>query len=113
MNIVGQIINGYLFEEALGSGNFGDVYKVLKDGKKYAAKVLSETYILDEFKNEQNRITREIDVLKNVKSKNLIQYQEDFYFKNEFGIMEYVIVMEYFEGTTLKKFLKTDSSLEV
>lgn len=113
MNIVGQIINGYLFEEALGSGNFGDVYKVLKDGKKYAAKVLSETYILDEFKNEQNRITREIDVLKNVKSKNLIQYQEDFYFKNEFGIMEYVIVMEYFEGTTLKKFLKTESSLEV
>lgn len=84
MNIVGQIINGYLFEEALGSGNFGDVYKVLKDGKKYAAKVLSETYILDEFKNEQNRITREIDVLKNVKSKNLIQYQEDFFVKNNF-----------------------------
>ncbi len=83
MNIVGQIINGYLFEEALGSGSFGDVYRVSRDGKKYAAKVLSETYILDEFKNEQNRITREIDVLKNVKGKNLIQYQEDFYFENE------------------------------
>lgn len=113
MNIVGQIINGYLFEEALGSGSFGDVYKVSRNGKKYAAKVLSETYILDEFKNEQNRITREIDVLRNVKSENLIQYQEDFYFKNEFGIMEYVIVMEYFEGVTLRNFLKTDNSLDI
>ena len=112
MNIVGQIINGYLFEEPLGSGSFGDVYRVSRDGKKYAAKVLSETYILDEFKNEQNRITREIDVLKNVKGKNLIQYQEDFYFENEFGIMEYVIVMEYFEGKTLRNFLKTATSLD-
>lgn len=112
MNIVGQIINGYLFEEALGSGSFGDVYRVSKGDKKYAAKVLSETYILDEFKNEQNRITREIDVLKNVKGKNLIQYQEDFYFENEFGVMEYVIVMEYFEGVTLRNFLKTDTSFD-
>lgn len=112
MNIVGQIINGYLFEEALGSGSFGDVYRVSRDDQKYAAKVLSETYILDEFKNEQNRITREIDVLKNVKSENLIQYQEDFYFENEFGVMEYVIVMEYFEGVTLRNFLKTDTSFD-
>lgn len=112
MNIVGQTINGYLFEEALGSGSFGDVYRVSRNGKKYAAKVLSETYILDEFKNEQNRITREIDVLKNVKGENLIQYQEDFYFENEFDIMEYVIVMEYFEGVTLRNFLKTETSLD-
>ncbi len=112
MNIVGQVINGYLFEEALGSGSFGAVYRVSKENNVYAAKVLSETYILDEFKNEQNRITREIDVLKNVKGENLIVYQEDFYFKNEFGIMEYVIVMEYFPGRTLRSFLKNDVELE-
>ena len=112
MNIVGQVINGYLFEEALGRGSFGAVYRVSKENNVYAAKVLSETYILDEFKNEQNRITREIDVLKNVKGENLIKYQEDFYFKNEFGIMEYVIVMEYFQGRTLRSFLKNDVELE-
>ncbi|MCU6762263.1 Serine/threonine-protein kinase PrkC [uncultured Roseburia sp.] len=112
MNIVGQVINGYLFEEALGSGSFGAVYRVSKENNVYAAKVLSETYILDEFKNEQNRITREIDVLKNVKGENLIKYQEDFYFKNEFGIMEYVIVMEYFHGKTLRSFLRNDVELE-
>ena len=112
MNIVGQVINGYLFEEALGSGSFGAVYRVSKEGKIYAAKVLAETYILEEFKNEQNRITREIDVLKQVKSKNLIKYQEDFYFKNEFGVTEYVIVMEFFAGRTLRNFLKEDTDLE-
>ena len=84
-----------------------------KANKIYAAKVLSETYILDEFKHEQNRITREIDVLKTVKGKNLIKYQEDFYFKNEFGILEYVIVMEYFVGETLRKYLKNDVALDV
>lgn len=113
MNIVGTEINGYLFEEALGSGSFGAVYKVSKDGKYYAAKVLAETYILEEFKNEQNRITREIDVLKNVKGDNLIKYQEDFFFVNEFGITEYVIVMEYFEGKTLRSYLKNDVELDV
>lgn len=112
MNIVGQAVNGYLFEEALGSGSFGDVYRVSKGNETYAAKVLSDVYILEEFKKEQNRITREIDVLKSVKGKNLIRYQEDFFFKNEFGIKQYVIVMEYFKGKTLKKILQNQLSLE-
>lgn len=112
MNIVGKVINGYLFEEALGSGSFGAVYRVSKGKTTYAAKVLAETYILEEFKSEQNRITREIDVLKNVKGKNLIKNQEDFYFKNEFGVIEYVIVMEYFEGRTLRSYLRRDIDLD-
>ena len=112
MNIVGQAVNGYLFEEALGSGSFGNVYRVSKGNETYAAKVLSDVYILEEFKKEQNRITREIDVLKSVKGKNLIRYQEDFFFKNEFGIKQYVIVMEYFKGKTLKKILQNQLSLE-
>lgn len=113
MNLVGTIIQGYLFEEALGSGSFGAVYKVSKDGITYAAKVLAETYILQEFKNEQNRITREIDVLKKVKGEKLIHYQDDFFFYNEFGVKEYVIIMEYFPGKTLRTYLKDCTNLEV
>lgn len=112
MNIVGAVINGYLFEEALGQGAFGGVYKVSKDGKYYAAKVLNETYILEEFKGEDNRITREIEVLKAVNSENLIKYQEDFYFKNIFGKTEYVIIIEYFDGRTLRDYLKNELSLD-
>lgn len=113
MNIIGTVINGYLFEEALGSGSFGAVYRASKDGNIYAAKVLAETYILEEFKNGENRITREIDVLKKVEGDNLIRYQDDFFFKNEFGINEYVIVMEYFNGDTLRNYLKNDVDLEI
>ena len=113
MNLVGNSIKGYLFEEALGSGSFGAVYKVSKDGNMYAAKVLAETYILEEFKNEQNRITREIDVLKRVKGQNLIHYHEDFFFENEFGITEYVIIMDYFPGKTLRTFLRNCNQLEI
>lgn len=113
MNLIGKTINGYLFEEAKGSGSFGAVYKVSKDNHFYAAKVLSETYILDEFKKEQNRITREIDVLKKVQGKNLIHYHEEFYFENEFGVTEYVIIMEYFEGETLRKYLQKDINVDI
>ena len=106
MNFLGKTINGYLFTKALGGGSFGSVYKVQKNGQIYAAKVLSETYVLEEFKQEQNRITREIDVLKNVTSPNLIKYVDDFYAINEFGNKEYIIVMEYFDGRTLREYIK-------
>ncbi len=113
MNIVGTVINGYLFEKALGSGSFGSVYKTSKGGNIYAAKVLAETYILEEFKNKKNRITREIDILRKVQGNNLIKYQDDFFFKNEIGINEYVIVMEYFDGDTLRAFLENDVELDL
>lgn len=112
MNITGMTINGYLFEEALGSGSFGAVYRVSKEGHVYAAKVLDERYILDEFKSEDNRITREIDILKMVYSEKLIKYIEDFYFTNEFDVTEYVVIMEFFNGETLREFINRDVSLE-
>lgn len=111
MNLIGKEINGYKFEEALGRGGFGSVYKVLKNGTYYAAKVLSEIYVLEEFKNEENRITREIDVLKRANHCYLIKYEEDFYFTNEFGVTEYVIVMEYFSGITLEEFINNTTEL--
>lgn len=113
MNITGNVIEGYLFEEALGNGSFGSVYKVSKNGHTYAAKILAETYILEEFKHEENRITREIEILKKVEGNNLIKYQEDFFFENEFGVTEYVIVMEYFDGITLRKYLKNNIELDI
>lgn len=103
MNLLEKEYNGYKFIEALGSGSFGSVYKVEKNGNIYAAKILSETYVLDEFKKEDNRITREIEVLKRANHDNLIKYIDDFYLETDFNTKEYVIVMEYFEGITLSK----------
>lgn len=105
MNLLGKEYNGYKFIKALGSGSFGSVYKVLKEGKTYAAKILSDTYVLEEFKKESNRITREIEVLKRATSEMLIKYIDDFYIETDFGNKEYVIVMEYFDGITLREFI--------
>lgn len=106
MNLIGREYNGYKFIDTLGSGSFGSVYKVVKYGKIYAAKILSETYVLEEFKNESNRITREIEVLKRATSEMLIRYIDDFYIENDFGNKEYVIVMEYFNGITLRELIR-------
>ena len=106
MNLLGKEYNGYKFIEVLGSGNFGAVYKVEKDNIIYAAKILSGTYVLDEFKKEDNRITREVEVLKRATHSTLIKYIDDFYIQNDFNNKEYVIVMEYFNGNTLSKYIK-------
>ena len=45
MNIVGMVINGYLFEEALGSGSFGAVYRVSKEGKQYLRVKIIESHV--------------------------------------------------------------------
>ena len=113
INLIGKTVNGYFFEEAMGSGAFGAVYKVMKGGITYAAKVLSETYILKEFRSENNRIKRELEILKNVNGDKLISYSDDFFFEDEFGIKEYVIIMEFFEGITLRKYLENTHNEDV
>ena len=80
MNFSGSNINGYKFIEVVGSGSFGTVYKVEKDGKIYAAKVFSESFVLKEYKADRNRITNEIDALKIVDSDNLVKYYENTLF---------------------------------
>lgn len=110
MNFVGKTFNGYKFVETLGSGSFGAVYRVERLGQYFAAKVLSETYILQEFQKDKNRITHEIEVLKNVNHDCLVKYEDDFHFEDDFGISQYVIVMEYFNGITLDKFLAGNRS---
>lgn len=110
-NLVGKTINNYFFEETLGSGSFGAVYKVVKNGTVYAAKVLAEAYILEEFKKEDNRITRELDILKKTVGDKLIKYMDDFSFINEFNSKEYVIIMEFAHGITLRKFMENTTDI--
>jgi len=106
MNIIGTNINGYKITEFIDSGGFGSVYKAEKDGIVYAIKIFREDYVLKEYreKGENNRILREIDIMKSVSHPNLIKYIDDF---KEIiaGVPSYFLVMEYAEGTNLRKLL--------
>jgi len=107
MALINSTINNYTFTEFIGSGGFGSVYKATKNGIIYAIKVLREDYILQEYREhgENNRIQREIDIMKSVSHPFLVKYIDDF--KGEdLNVPSYFLVMEYAEGETLKNIIK-------
>lgn len=111
MALINSTLNGYTFLSFIGSGGFGSVYKASKDDSFYAIKVFREEYILQEYLNhgENNRIQREIDIMKSVNHPYLIKYIDDFK-GNDLNVPSYFLVMEYAEGPTLKKLI-TDNGL--
>lgn len=106
MSITGTTINGYNIIQFIDSGGFGSVYKAEKDGNYYAIKIFREDYVLKEYreKGENNRIRREIDIMKSVSHPNLIRYVDDFKYTMT-GVPSYFLVMEFAEGITLRKLL--------
>ena len=110
MALINQTINGYSFTDFIGSGGFGSVYKATKDGNTYAIKVFREDYILQEYKHsgENNRIQREIDIMKTVNHPFLVKYVDDFK-GSDLSVPSYFLVMEFAEGETLQKIIKNKS----
>jgi eukaryotic-like serine/threonine-protein kinase len=115
--MLNQTINGYTFKDFIGSGGFGSVYRVEKDGSTYAIKVFREEYILKEYqeRGNNNRIQREIEIMKSVNHPFLVRYIDDF--KTTYlNVASYFLVMEYAEGETLQKIIKRNgftSELEI
>ena len=103
-NILGKEINGYRVTSFIDSGGFGSVYKATKNNVDFAIKIFREDYVLKEFRNngENNRINREIAIMKSVNHKNLIKYIDDFK-EDILGVPSYFLVMEFAEGETLRK----------
>lgn len=110
MALINQTLNGYTFTEFIGAGGFGSVYKATKDGSLYAIKVFREDYILQEYKQsgQNNRIQREIDIMKTVNHPYLIKYVDDFK-GSDLSVPSYFLVMEFAEGETLQKLIKRNA----
>ncbi len=109
MNLIGSTINGYKFLEFIDEGGFGSVYKASKKGNTYAIKIFREAYVLKEFRKigENNRIIREIEILKSVDHPYLIKYIDDFKEKL-LGVHSYFLVMEFADGRTLRDILDSN-----
>ncbi|HBY20080.1 MAG: hypothetical protein A2Y24_07500 [Clostridiales bacterium GWE2_32_10] len=104
--MIGLDINGFEISEYIDKGNFGTVYKCLKEHKEYAIKIFNLEYVYEEYRKngEKNRIIREIQALKIVKHINVADYIEDGTF--ELNNQTYVyVVMEYIKGSTLKEII--------
>lgn len=105
--MVGKKINGYDIIEFRGKGSFGTVYKCQKDNSIYAMKIFARDYVFAEFaKGVDNRITREIEALKKVKSEYVAGYVDDGIFTD--NGWEYIyVIMDFVEGQDLSKIMKT------
>ncbi|MDD6632982.1 MAG: serine/threonine-protein kinase [Lachnobacterium sp.] len=105
--MIGKSINGYEILEFRGKGSFGSVYKCQKDDSIYAMKVFARDYVLAEFeKGIENRITREIEALKRVKSEYVAGYVDDGMFID--NGWEYIyVIMDFVDGKDLSEIMKT------
>jgi serine/threonine-protein kinase len=111
---IGQTINGYHITDFINHGGFGAVFKAEKNGELYAIKVFHEDYVLREFKihdEQNNRLKREIDIMKTVSHELLVRYVDDFSIEDESG-KQYFLVMEYISGNNLRNILNSVDKLD-
>ncbi len=113
MSIFGTEIKGYKIIEFIDSGGFGSVYKAEKNSHLYAIKIFREDYVLKEYreKGENNRIRREIEIMKSVSHPNLIAYVDHFK-ETVSDVPSYFLVMEFAQGINLRKVLNQKSLSE-
>lgn len=106
--MIGEMINGYKIIDHLGSGAFGNTYKVEKQGNQYALKLLKPEAINPEISSGGfKRFQREIRSLQKVNSDYVVKYIDDGVWVDN-NIEHFYLIMEYVIGKDLDKFLKTE-----
>ncbi|AFL67815.1 serine/threonine-protein kinase [Sulfurospirillum barnesii] len=112
MNILNQTIKDYKFISFINKGGFGAVYKAQKATDFFAIKVFHEEYVLREYKKhgENNRLQREIEIMKSVSHEYLVEYVDDFIIEDESG-KNYFLVMKFIEGHNLREILNQEEKL--
>ncbi|XP_046576435.1 STE20/SPS1-related proline-alanine-rich protein kinase-like [Haliotis rubra] len=96
--LLGHTIRGYRFQRVIESGGTAIVYKVIKDGRTYAAKVSRR----NSFDPETiiKAWATEFSIMSQLKHKNIIQAYDLFTHR---GLQ--VMIMEYFDGCDLADFI--------
>jgi len=100
--VIPDKIGSYLIEKKIGSGGMGTVYlgKHVDTGQLAAVKVLPASLAREE--GFVMRFTREVDAMKALKNKYVVQVYENGIDNDE----TYYYAMEYVEGTTLSNYIR-------
>ncbi len=99
-------IGKYKLGNLLGVGAFGETYIAIKDGEKFALKLIKEEAILKGF--DINRFTRECRALEKVQHGNIVKIIE--YGQAPVGNdLRYFLIMEYLAGKDLEKYFQSKS----
>ena len=107
MELIWKNINGYQVHDFINKWTFGSVFRAEKDWIQYALKVFHEDFVLREFMmhGEENRIKREIDIMKSLSHPNIVSYVDSFVVFEE-SWNSYILVMEYIAGKNLRQLLR-------
>ena len=102
-----KYINGYkLIKENIGSGSFGSVMLMEKDGQLYAVKKIKD--IPYPGSQQEKQLKREIHLPKDINDKNLIKYYGAFVEDNNI-----YLVSEYYEGRDLKSLIEENQKKRI
>lgn len=98
-------INGYLFEEVIGTGSYGVVFKVYHYGYKrvFAGKML---YLKDD-KTTPEHVESEINILTHLMHPNIIKIYEYFRYKNRL-----IMIFQYCQNGTLKNLIHSGFGIQ-
>ena len=110
MLLSGQMINEYKVINPLGSGTFGNTYKVIKNNEIFALKILKPEAINPEISSGgYKRFRIEIKALQKIESEFAIKYFDSGVWISN-NIEHFYLVMEYVKGKDFENFLKTNRS---
>lgn len=106
--MIGKDLNGYKITDFIGKGEFGTVYKCIKNNDLYAIKIFNSDYVLNEYREngKDNRIIREIGAMIMVNHENVIKLIDNGIVSGNENKYVY-IVMEYVDGYTLEEIIKS------
>ena len=99
-------VGNYILNEQIGFGNFSKVTKGMHvlTGQDVAIKILDKSKIKDEI--DIKHICREIEILKSISHKNIVQLYESISTEHNF-----YLIMEYIDGGDLGDFISKNISI--
>ena len=102
-----KLIENYIFEILLGSGQYGKVYKAknLETSEYFAIKTIKISH-LQKLRLE-NTIQNELTILQSISSPHIVRF-----FELKQNLTHYYLIYEYCNGGTLETYLKSNPNLQ-